>query len=231
MLYNLPSPSAFKEQFDRDFPYSVPAYGAVLAAVLSAGSIIQINIIAGGQGYKTAPGLMIEDTTGTGAAATPVISNTNPTAGQVIGVSGLTGGSGYTAPVLTVTGGAGDDTDRRYVRDIDIARAIIAAGILFPCQLPWGSQQNFTYVYNLLSAHFLVLNVTASSQGVRGQGEWFTNSKSVGDLSVAYSIPDRILKSPIWAPLIKTTYGVQFLSLLAQYLVGNVHAVMGATKP
>ena len=224
-----PSVDDFKEQFDRDFRYSVPAFGAVLEAVVTAGSITAINILNGGQGFRTVPTLTITDATGVGASATVVISSSNPNAGQITGIINLAGGTGYSNPVLTLTGGAGDDTTKRYVRDKDIQRAQTAAFNSFPCDTFETSQ--IPYAFNLLSAHFLLLNIQASSQGLRGQGEWLVNSKSVGDLTASYTIPDKIAQSPFLSPMTKTPYGLQYLGILAQYLVGNFASVPGMTKP
>jgi hypothetical protein len=123
-----------------------------------------------------------------------------------------------------------DQTDTSRIRDKDITKALVQAGINFS-QANWSSQANFTYAYCLLAAHYLCENIAASSQGINGQGEWLINAKSVDTISANFSIPERIMKSIILAPISKTTYGCAYLELLAPQLVGNVFPVCGFSKP
>ncbi len=77
--------------------------GAILEAVLSAGVVDYINVIAGGSGYTSTPTVAITGGGGTGATATATVAG-----GQVTGVTVTAGGSGYTStPAVGFTGGGG----------------------------------------------------------------------------------------------------------------------------
>lgn len=122
----------------------------------------------------------------------------------------------------------GSTTDT--VMDSDILKAMNLASInlnegLFP------AQDNFWIGYLLLSAHYLVTNLQNSSQGIAGQYDWLTSSKSAGSVSQGIAIPDRILASPEFSMLTKTRYGALYLDLILPYLSGNFHVVLGDTLP
>jgi hypothetical protein len=123
---------------------------------------------------------------------------------------------------------AADQTDMSKVRDKDITTALLQAAALDNPAL-WGDQATYSEVYLLRAAHNLCSNLLASSQGLGGAGQWLTNSKAVGNVSEAYSIPDRILRSPTLSLYSKTTYGCQFLSLIAVRLAGNVMGIIGTS--
>lgn len=116
------------------------------------------------------------------------------------------------------------------VNDSDIQNAISEAGFDFPQGL-FSTQSNFTLGYLYLSAHFLVLNLRNSSQGIAGQYNWLTVSKGVGSVNGAYGIPQRILDRPQFAMIAQTTYGAKYLQFILPQLVGNIGASFGNTKP
>jgi hypothetical protein len=121
-------------------------------------------------------------------------------------------------------------TEQVSVMDSDISRAIVDAGINFNEAL-WSTQATYNVGFLLLTAHYLVLNLRASAQGIQGQYEWLLSSKGVGSVSVGISIPDRILNNPTFSMLTKTTYGAQYLEYVMPQLVGNMYAVCGRTSP
>lgn len=83
----------------------------------------------------------------------------------------------------------------------------------------------------LLAAHFLAMNLRASSQGISGSFPWMQTSKSVGSVSESYQIPQWIMDNPEWAMLTKTNYGAQFLFMVLPSLSGQVFTVLGRTLP
>lgn len=115
------------------------------------------------------------------------------------------------------------------VMDSDITKAIAEAAVNFNESL-WESQAVFTLAYLYLTAHYLVTDLRASSQGIAGSYSWLTGSKSVGSVSEGFSIPQKILDNPHLAMLSKTNYGAKFLSLALPRLVGNVVHVAGETQ-
>lgn len=93
------------------------------------------------------------------------------------------------------------------------------------------NQGSYTLGYLLLSAHFLVTNLRASSQGMNGQFNFLQQSKGVGSVSESFGIPERILANPYFSMLTKTNYGAMFLQLILPQLSGQMFSVMGTTLP
>lgn len=121
-------------------------------------------------------------------------------------------------------------TEQTTVMDADISKGLSDAGVNFNEAL-WANQQSFTVGYLLLAAHYMVLSLRASSQGIRGQYEWLVNSKSVGSVSESFTIPQRILDNPFLSMLAKTTYGAQYLEYVLPLLSGQMYTVCGRTLP
>src|SRR6185503_11182170 len=88
--------------------------------------------------------------------------------------------------------------------DINSAFAMVNANInpaLFP------TQAIYNLGYLLMAAHFLVLNLRASSQGLNGQYNFLQENKAVAGVSESFSIPQWILDNPLWSMYSKTNYG------------------------
>lgn len=116
------------------------------------------------------------------------------------------------------------------VLDSDIAKAFQLTNINFnPCF--WNSQGAYNVGYFLLSAHYLTMNLRASSQGINGQFNFLEQSKSVGSVSQSFGIPQRFLDNPDWAMIARTNYGAQYLQLILPQLTAQVFSVHGSTRP
>lgn len=237
MAYQLPGIADFKGQFPlRDFPYAVPVFpegGSGATATLTVGgpnnSIATAVVTAGGAGYPKAPTVIVFWGKGTGAILRAAL-----TADAVTGLTIVNPGYGYTDPsTLSVyfSPGTGDNTIVSKVTDYDIAKALRAAIQFNMSQAIWGSQAAFTYAYCLLTAHYLCENAIASGAGLGGQSEWVRNSKTVGDVTDSFNIPDRVMRSPFLSKISKTTYGSQFLELISPVLVGNFQSYHRCTLP
>lgn len=116
------------------------------------------------------------------------------------------------------------------VLDQDITLAFANVDITINQDL-WPTQSAYTIGYNLLAAHFMVLNLRASSQGLNGQYNWAQNSKSVAGVSEGFTIPQRIIDNPDFMAYTKTNYGAAYLNLLWPLLTGQCFAVAGSTRP
>lgn len=116
------------------------------------------------------------------------------------------------------------------VMDSDIAKAIDEAGINFNPSF-WDTQAAFNMGYLYLTAHYMVMDLRASSQGIAGSYTWLTNSKAVGNVSEGFTIPQKIQDIPSLAMLSKTTYGAKYLSLILPQLIGQCFSASGATSP
>lgn len=123
----------------------------------------------------------------------------------------------------------GEDIETE-IRDQDISKAFTMTNVNFS-QCLWADQGSYTVGYLLLSAHYLVMNIRASSQGINGQFNFLQNSKAVGSVSEGFAIPQRVLDNPDWAVLMKTNYGAQYLQLILPQLAGQMFAVAGSTRP
>lgn len=116
------------------------------------------------------------------------------------------------------------------VLDADIAKAFTFTNVNFnPCL--FADQGSYNVGYLLLSAHYLVMNIRASSQGLNGQFNFLQQSKSVGSVAESFGIPQRIMDNPDWAILCKTNYGAQFLQMILPQMAGQIYAVAGSTRP
>ncbi len=238
MAYQLPGIEDFKAQFPvRDFPFAVPFAptdgGSGAAAALTVGGsnngIVTAAVTAGGADYPRPPTVIVLWGKGTGAVITAAL-----TANAVSGLTIRSPGYGYTDPTtlaVYISPGVGDNTDPKKVTDYDIAKAMRAAMTFNMTGALWGSQAAYTYAYNLLIAHYLCENAQASGAGLGGQADWIRNSKTVGDVTESFSIPERVMKSVYLSKFSKTTYGSQFLELASPSLIGNFQSYHRCTLP
>lgn len=123
-----------------------------------------------------------------------------------------------------------ESDNMEYVRDTDISRAINSASFHINHGL-FEDQSNFTEAFLLLSAHYLVMNLRAGAQGIRGGFAWLESSKSVGSVSTGVHIPPRIANNPRYSALCGTSYGGQYLMMIYPLLTGAVFSASGGTRP
>lgn len=116
------------------------------------------------------------------------------------------------------------------VTDQDIAKAYQQTGMNIN-QALWPTQADYTMGYLLLAAHYLVTDLRMASQGLNGQYNWAEQSKSVGSVSQAFAIPQKILDNPYFSMLARTNYGAKYLELLIPQLAGAVFPTAGRTLP
>lgn len=116
------------------------------------------------------------------------------------------------------------------VLDADITKAFLFVNVNMN-QALFADQGSYNVGYLLLSAHYLVMNLRASSQGINGQFNFLQQSKNVGNVAEAFGIPQRILDNPDWAILCKTNYGAQFIQLVLPQLAGQIFISYGSTRP
>lgn len=95
----------------------------------------------------------------------------------------------------------------------------------------FSSQANFNIGFNYLTAHYLTVDIKASSQGIYGSFNWPEQSKSVGSVSQSFSIPQRILDNPMFSFYTTSPYGAKYLNLILPQLSGQIFTVAGRTLP
>lgn len=114
------------------------------------------------------------------------------------------------------------------VQDSDINKAIAEANFNFNSAL-FANQGEYTMGFLYLTAHFLVMDLRASSQGISGNFPWMTTSKSVGSVSEGIDIPEFIKNNPMLAHFGKTYYGAKYINLIFPRLIGNMFPMTGMT--
>lgn len=93
------------------------------------------------------------------------------------------------------------------------------------------SQSDYTLGYLYLSAHYMVMNLRASTQGMNGQYNFLQVSKGAGSINESFSIPQMILDNPLWSMYTKTNYGMYYIQLLYPQLAGQMWVAYGTTLP
>lgn len=114
------------------------------------------------------------------------------------------------------------------VMDADITKAQGQAAFNFNERII-ADQERFTILFQLLTAHYLCIDLRMAAQGVSSQYNWVRTSKSVGSVSEGFQVPDRIMANPELAMLAQTGYGGKYLQLLLPQLIGQVFVVAGKT--
>jgi hypothetical protein len=114
------------------------------------------------------------------------------------------------------------------VSDLDITNAYAEACITFNDAL-FDDDDDIILGYLYLAAHYLVNDLNAGGQNSSQAG--FANSRSVGNVSESYSIPQWQLDDPILSFYAGSSYGRKYLNLILPRLTGNIATVEGATTP
>lgn len=107
-----------------------------------------------------------------------------------------------------------------YIMDEDIQKALTQAIVN-------GKEfgDNCNEVRNIflhLVAFYLVVDLKNSSQGVNSSFVGIVQSKSVGDVSESYAVPQWLQNSPMYSLYGQNGYGLKYLSLIAPYLACTV---------
>jgi hypothetical protein len=226
MAYVNPTIANFKGFFVRDFPYAQPGYGGAGLATVVSGVITSVAVKNAGASYLIPPTVTIQDPTGVNA----VVTCSTGAGGSITAFQVVTGGTGYTNPTVVITGGGGDATNPGKVQDSDINTGFAIAYVnINPGQFQ--TQDLYTMGYLYLSAHYMVINLRNSMQGVASKYNWLSSNRSVGSVNESYDIPERVRKSPILSQLSSTTYGAQYLTLVLPQLIGNYATFHRYTLP
>lgn len=129
-----------------------------------------------------------------------------------------------------VTPAGGDNSNPKKITDDDISGAILDAQFNINEDL-FASQEMFTRAFLYLAAHQLIEAVKAQMEGIASQYGWLTTSKSVGDVSESFQIPERFAQDPMLANISKTRFGAMYLQIVSPLLVGHVMALPRVTLP
>ena len=122
----------------------------------------------------------------------------------------------------------GDDDGQ--VPDTEISRAMDEAKFNLNSAFA-STQEQFNILFFYMTAHYLVMDIRAASQGSSGVYSWVESSKSVGSVTQGFSVPQRIMDSPSLAMLTNTMYGGKYLQLILPRIVGQILPICGSTRP
>lgn len=114
-----------------------------------------------------------------------------------------------------------------YILDADIEKAFDEACIVFNASL-FSNANAVKMGWLYLTAHFVVYDVNAG--GLETTGQQRVNSRAVGNVSEAYTIPEWMLSNPIYSFLTVTSYGAKYLNMILPFLIGNIGSVWGGTN-
>ena len=112
------------------------------------------------------------------------------------------------------------------VSDLDITNAYAEACVTFNSAL-FTSDADMVLGYLYLAAHYLVNDLNAG--GADSSAEGIVNSRSVGNVSESYTIPQWQLDSPVFSFYTKSSYGRKYLNMILPRIAGNMTTVCGAT--
>lgn len=104
-----------------------------------------------------------------------------------------------------------------YILDEDIEKAFTQA---LPNSNPLfgGTYAEKVNIYLHLVAFYLVFDIKNSSSGINSGFTGTLSSKSVGDVSEGYAIPNWMMQDPMYSIFASNGYGLKYLSLIAPYL-------------
>lgn len=124
-----------------------------------------------------------------------------------------------------------DSETNVYVLDSDIEKAYFQARQFFNPNLFDNENDLLSYICYLI-AHYLVIDIQMSQEGVNSTGYYIPNHTTVGDVSESYSNPTNSQgDSFILYQLNQTRYGQKYLSLISPLLVGHFNSIRGTTTP
>lgn len=120
------------------------------------------------------------------------------------------------------------DSALNYVLDMDITNAYTEACVNFNSNL-FSDDEDKQTAYLYLAAHYVVNDFNAG--GTNSSASHPVSSRSVGNVSEGYTIPESITKGISTSFLSTTKYGMKYLSLIKDRAVGAVYTVCGGTNP
>lgn len=121
-----------------------------------------------------------------------------------------------------------DPDNLGYIRDKDIEIAFQQAQVNFNSGI-WDDNDSAKIAYLFLTAHYLCMDMRMAQSGLASSGAFTMSSKSVGDVSASYAIPEAFMNSPILNYLTSTEFGLKYLSLLYPRTIGSATVVLGTT--
>lgn len=117
-----------------------------------------------------------------------------------------------------------------YILDADITKAFSEAKMNFNQGL-FSTDEEIQAGYLYLTAHYLVFDTRTAMQGINSVGDHNVSSRSVGNVSESYDIPERFKNDPFLSFLSKTGYGMKYANMIIPRMIGNIGTAWGITHP
>lgn len=108
-----------------------------------------------------------------------------------------------------------------YVLDKDVEKAMGQARISANERYGETDEEKINIFLHLV-AFYLTIDLKNASTGVSGAYTGVVSSKSVGDVSESYALPQWVLKSPMYSIYAQNGFGLKYLSLIAPYLAVTI---------
>ena len=86
-----------------------------------------------------------------------------------------------------------DPTNQEYITDADIQIAFGQAKVNFPIAL--FDEENGKIAFLFLVAHYLCMDMQMAQSGINSTAQYMVTSKSVGDVSASYGVPQKLLNN------------------------------------
>lgn len=121
-----------------------------------------------------------------------------------------------------------DPDNSNYIRDKDILNAYAQADLNFNEALfDDNDQKKLAFLF--LTAHYLCMDMQMFNAGINSTGQFMMNSKSVGNVSASYTIPEVYQNDPLLNYFSQTQFGCKYLSLIIPRAIGRIAVVRGTT--
>lgn len=122
-----------------------------------------------------------------------------------------------------------NDSQDEYITDEDIEKAIAEAELNFNKDL-FGDCPDRRIAMLYLTAFYLVIDIKNGMAGISSNGyAAFTASKSVGNVSESYGLPQSIVSNPNYALYLDNGYGKKYLTFIVPRISGFFYVSRGGT--
>ena len=122
------------------------------------------------------------------------------------------------------------DNENNYTLDSDIDRAFVEAYANFNENL-FETEDLKKIAFYYLSAHYLCIDRRNADGSYGSNVSGMMQSKTVGNVSASYVVPQRYLKNPYFAFLAQTGFGNKYLSYILPRSVARCMWVAGRSLP
>lgn len=120
------------------------------------------------------------------------------------------------------------DSTENYITDNDIQKALNEA--LINSNSRFGdTDDERILIFMYLAAFYLLIDTRNAQSGIASSFVGITQSKSVGDVSQSFYIPQFISDNPIYSIYMQNGYGMKYLSLIIPYITITIRFSRGGT--